>query len=261
METGLALIPRIDQNLFEFYEYAALAAGKPCVHCHGYSFIALSPSPWANTVFRLALDDKGSIDRLVEGLRRGILPGKIACGPTSRPSDIERLLLSSGFQSRGEARGMTLDLSRRTRVPAPPGFSVAALDSRARFEAFAAIVTVNLFNSPAEQSPAFAELLEAMASARAFGVLGSFGGRPVSAAFAFIDGEGEGGLYFVATEAAFRGRGFGAATVSAALDELESRFASSCILQATALGKPVYESLGFEDACSLGRFILPEGSS
>jgi GNAT superfamily N-acetyltransferase len=258
METGLALVPRIDQNLFEFYEYAAFTAGKPRVRDEGYSYIALNPSPWANTVYNLDLNDDTALARLALGIRSGGIPNKVVTGPTVKPRDAERLILEAGFERRVEARGMTLELSRRARVDAPFGFILALLTTATQFEAFARIVVANLFNKEAELSPAYANLLMAMVSERAFGFLGYFDGQPVSAAFAFIDGEGEGGLYFVATVAQARGRGFGAATVSAVLDELEFRGASSCILQASALGKPVYDRLGFEDACALGRYALPE---
>jgi GNAT superfamily N-acetyltransferase len=93
---------------------------------------------------------------------------------------------------------------------------------------------------------------------RAFGFLGSFRGEPVSTAFAFVDSACGGGVYFVATEKALRGRGFGAATVSAALDELERRNVDTCILNASDLGKHVYERLGFESVCNLGRYVLPD---
>jgi GNAT superfamily N-acetyltransferase len=79
----------------------------------------------------------------------------------------------------------------------------------------------------------------------------------VLAAFALIGGDGIGGLYFVATEAGMRGKGYGAATVSAALDELERRSVSYCILHATKLGKPVYERLGFVDECGLTIYSFP----
>jgi GNAT superfamily N-acetyltransferase len=258
MGTGLALVPRIDQNLFEFYEYAALASGKPCVRDEGYSYISLYPSPWANTAYCLDLNEVTALDRLALGIRSGCIPNKVVVGPTVKPCDSERLILEAGFQRLNEARGMTLDFSRRTRTNAPRGLILAMIKTAAQFEAFARIVVVNLFNKGSDQSPAFADLLRAMASERSFGYLGCFDGQPVSAAYAFIDEEGEGGLYFVATETQNRGHGFGAATVSAVLDELERRGASSCILQATALGKPVYERLGFEDACALGRYVLPE---
>jgi GNAT superfamily N-acetyltransferase len=143
-------------------------------------------------------------------------------------------------------------------VEATKGLSLALVENPEQFEAYARIVSINLFDSKAERASAFAAVLRAMNPERAFGLLGMFQGRPVSAAFAFIDREGEGGVYFVATEAEFRGRGFGAATVSALLDELERRGASTCILQASKLGKPVYERLGFEDACALGRYSLPQ---
>jgi GNAT superfamily N-acetyltransferase len=101
-------------------------------------------------------------------------------------------------------------------------------------------------------------VLKAIAGERSLACLGILDGLAVSAALAFIDREGVGGVYFVATETAVRGRGIGAALVGALLDGLEGRGVRSAILHATDLGRPVYLRLGFEDACILRRYFLPE---
>jgi GNAT superfamily N-acetyltransferase len=259
MEAGTALVPRIDGNLYELYECAALAAGKRCIRGNGYRHLSLRPSPWANVVFDLALESEASCAELAREVAEGRLPNKVSIGPTSLPPDIGARLLAAGFEKGDRSWGMVLDMARRQRSSVPEGLSFAPLAEADRFEAFASIVARNLFGAEPETAGAFAALLRVLDPAKAFGILGSFGGMPTSTAFAYIDGLGCGGIYFVATEAAFRGRGFGAATVSAILDELERRGVAGCILQATKLGKPVYERLGFEESCDLGRYVLPEG--
>jgi GNAT superfamily N-acetyltransferase len=257
MERVTALVPRIDGNLFEFYEHAASAAGKPCVRGNGYRHMSLKPSPWASLVFDLNLEAESDFKELARAVAEGSLPNRVAVGPTSSPPDIGARLLAAGFENGRAQRGMVLDMARRLHPAAPAGLAVSPLAQAAQFEAFAAIVVEGLFGAGPETASAFAALLRALDGARAFGVVGSFEGEPVSAAYAFIDGEGGGGVYFVATKESRRGRGFGSATVSAILDELERRGARNCILQATESGKPVYEGLGFEDACGLGRYALP----
>jgi GNAT superfamily N-acetyltransferase len=261
MAAECALVPRIDSNLFEFYEYAAKAVGKSCVQGPGYRHVALRPSPWANLVFDLRLENEDSCIGLAQYISECGLPNKITTGPTSTPPDIDACLLAAGFARGATSRGMVLELARRRRSASPLGLTFSPVTRAEQFEAFASIVASNLFDTKPETAPAFATLLRAMDPAKAFGLLGSYEGSPVSTAFAYIDGWTCGGLYFVATEAGYRGRGFGAATVSSILDELELRGVAGCILQATELGKPVYESLGFADICDLGRFALPEGWS
>jgi GNAT superfamily N-acetyltransferase len=250
---------RIDENLFEFYAFAASASRKPIERREGFSSISLNPSPWANTVYDLKFPANRDLPLVLsEEIRSGKLPNQIRIGPTSCPADIESRLAEAGFAFEYPSRGMFLDMDRREAVRAKPGLSLRFVEDEEDFNSFAEIVASELFEKGPESAAPFASILRALDRDRAFGLLGSYHGRPVSTSFAFIDGEGEGGLYFVATEKAMRGRGFARATVGATLEELERRGASTCILQATDLGKPVYESLGFEDACPLARYRLPK---
>ena len=156
-------------------------------------------------------------------------------------------------------RGMYLEMEGRRRSPSPPGFSFSLVDRDEDFAAFASLVTANLFKTPSETAQPFAAVLAAMDPSRAFCLLGrDDGGAPAAAACGYLDASGCGGLYFVAVDLASRGRSFGAAIVGSVLDELERRGARACILQATSMGKPLYEKLGFTDACEVGRFALPE---
>jgi GNAT superfamily N-acetyltransferase len=248
-------IARIDGNLFEFYEYAAQAGRKPCSARDGFSVIALEPSPWANAVYRLDFPEGRELGpALSTGIRGLSIPNQIRVGPSSRPKDIEARLVSAGFVLENEARGMILDPARRKRVQTAPDLSLRPITSEEDFRSFAAIVVAELFDTGPSSGLPFARLLSSLAGDRAFGFLGTHEGRDVSTAFAFIDGERGGGLYFVATEGSMRGRGYAKAAVGAVLDELELRGCGSCILHATPLGKPVYESLGFADACRLARY-------
>jgi GNAT superfamily N-acetyltransferase len=254
-----ALINRIDGNLFEFYEFAASAMGKRPVHEEGFSYVDLRPSPWARAVYDLDLSAGRSLPAsLIAGICAEAVPNKVRIGPTSRPGDIRSMLAEAGFVAGRAPRGMTLDLQRRHRAFVPETLSLGLLAGDTDFSDLARIVAVNLFEEGPEAGVEFARLLAALDPRRAFGVLGSAEGMPVSAAYAFIDAVGVGGVYFVATEKAMRGRGYGSATVDAALDELGRRGVTSCILHATPLGKPVYEGLGFVDECALALYSLPE---
>jgi GNAT superfamily N-acetyltransferase len=248
----------VDSNLFEFYDYAATAAALPCVEREGYSYIDLEPSPWAKAVYSLDFPADGALPAgLYEGISSGRIPNKIRVGPSSRPCDIESRLRDTGLLPCLTMRGMTLELQKRSRARNPDGLAIAPLEGEGAFADFAELVVAYLFKAKAETAPAFAKLLGSLGRDRAFGMLGRAEGEPASTAFAFLGSEGVGGLYFVATADGMRGRGYGAAIVGAVLDELERRGARACILQATELGKPVYERLGFEDACSLVNYALP----
>ena len=252
------LVQRIDGNLFEFYAYAAAAIGKSCARRAGFSHISLRPSPWPNTVFDLDFPEGEELPPvLVQGIHDGSIPNKVRTGPTSRPADVERRLTDALFVLDDVTWGMTLELSSRRRVQPPPGLSLEPLEEDADFLAFTGIVSTELIPAGIEAWPAFAGVLAAMGRDRAFGLLGQVGDKAASTAFAFIDGEGVGGIYFVATDATMRRRGFAGAITSAILDELKRRGVEQCVLHASELGRPVYEGLGFQVECRLARYHLP----
>ena len=260
--TDPMLVDRVDGNLFEFYAYAAAAAGKPCARRTGFSFVSLRPSPWANTVFDLDFPEgEGLPPVLAQGIHDGSIPNKVRTGPTSRPLDVERRLTDALFVLDDVTWGMTLELSSRRRVQPPPELSLKPLEDDADFLAFTGIVSTELIPAGIEAWPAFAGVLAAMGPDRAFGLLGRVGDKAACTAFAFIDGEGVGGIYFVATDATMRRRGFAGAITSAILDELERRGVECCVLHASEIGRPVYEGLGFKVECRLARYHLPESAA
>jgi len=69
-------------------------------------------------------------------------------------------------------------------------------------------------------------------------------GRPVAAAMGVVDGDAV-GIYNVATIPAARGRGIGRAVTLAALLDGRARGATMGVLEASEMGRPVYERLGF----------------
>jgi GNAT superfamily N-acetyltransferase len=77
--------------------------------------------------------------------------------------------------------------------------------------------------------------------------LGCVDGEPACSGALVATGD-VAGIYWVATREAYRGRGFGTAMTWAAIEggvELGCRMAS---LQASELGRPVYETMGFAHA-------------
>jgi ribosomal protein S18 acetylase RimI-like enzyme len=71
-------------------------------------------------------------------------------------------------------------------------------------------------------------------------------GRPVAAAISVLDDDAV-GIYNVATVPEARGRGIGGAITLAALLDGRRRGATLGVLEASPMGRPVYERLGFRD--------------
>lgn len=67
-----------------------------------------------------------------------------------------------------------------------------------------------------------------------------------------VMGEGAAGVYYVATLAGWRRRGFGEALTRHALSEGQRYGCSITSLQASPMGHPIYEQMGFKD---VGRYV------
>lgn len=85
--------------------------------------------------------------------------------------------------------------------------------------------------------------------------VGRVAGQPVSCSLLSVTGE-TAGVYNVATPPPFRGKRYGEAMTSAAIDEGARRGCTSAILQASEAGYPLYRRMGFVD---LGRYVQLEG--
>ncbi|MGI0154990.1 MAG: GNAT family N-acetyltransferase, partial [Thermoplasmata archaeon] len=74
--------------------------------------------------------------------------------------------------------------------------------------------------------------------------VGYVGGRPVATSAA-VSKDGLVGVFFVTTVPEARRRGYGAALTSAAIEDGRRAGAEASYLHATAMGRPVYEQMGF----------------
>ncbi|MFK7898948.1 MAG: GNAT family N-acetyltransferase [Myxococcota bacterium] len=86
--------------------------------------------------------------------------------------------------------------------------------------------------------------------------LGREGGAPVSTALLSMTNR-VAGIYMVSTAEAYRKRGFGAALTWACVHEGARRGARFASLQASLMGRPVYERMGFETLSTYHMYASP----
>lgn len=84
-----------------------------------------------------------------------------------------------------------------------------------------------------------------LADARWRGFVSYADGRPAAAAQLVLAGDAGAGIYFVATREEARGRGLGTAVTAAAVNAALAAGARAVALQASPMGLPVYERMGF----------------
>ena len=178
--------------------------------------------------------------------------------PSASPSDLANRLQAQGLVDDGRWPGYAIATEALADPPPVAGLEIRRVRGTEAFDAYLGVYAPIL--SP---SPAFTEMFERAARRIGFGedapeqhFVGLLDGEPV-ATVSVVTGGGAAGIYNVTTVEAARGRGIGAAmTVAAARHGAEQGF-TLATLQASTMGRSVYERLGFEFVCDLLPYRLP----
>lgn len=219
------------------------------------------PEAYANHVLVARLDDAdadASIDGLVGGMGRDGVPYVWWVMPSFSPADLGARLERHGLVRDGTWPAHALPIHDLVEPPPVPGLEIRRVASGTDLDAYLGIVGQAL--SP---SAAFTEMLGDACRAIGFAedapeehVIGLLDGAPVATASLMVAG-GAAGIYNVATLEAARRRGIGAAMTAAAVRRGGERGLELATLQASAMGRPIYERLGFRFVCDLVPFRPP----
>ena len=115
-------------------------------------------------------------------------------------------------------------------------------------------------SSRAGLEEAIRRLFEGFDPEQLVNVLATLDGEPVGCGSLWITGE-TAGVYNIAVLDQARHRGVGYAVTSFLLDEARARGCTESVLQATRLGRPVYERLGYVEVCRVPQYVwLPDRS-
>jgi GNAT superfamily N-acetyltransferase len=138
--------------------------------------------------------------------------------------------------------GMALHPLPPTLVTTAPSLEIRTVEDAASLRDHA-IVAGHGFEVPEPVALAFiGERLWAREGARVY--TGYADGRPVCSGFSVQTGETL-GIFTIATEPDARGRGFGAAMTSRLIADGAAAGCTVAVLQASAMGRPIYERIGF----------------
>lgn len=206
-------------------------------------------------VTRLGADAEERIGDLLAELRGRGVPFLWWVMPSTRPDDLGARLQARGLVAEEPWPGMTLEVDRLIEPEAVAGLEIRRVtddDGYAAYErTFAPIM------SP---SPAFTELLARASRRIGFGpdapelhYVGYLDDEPV-ATVSLITAGGAAGIYNVATVERARGRGIAAAMTAAAVRAGAGRGLRVATLQASTMGRSVYERLGFVFTCDFVPF-------
>jgi GNAT superfamily N-acetyltransferase len=160
-------------------------------------------------------------------------------------SETAALLADRGHVLDSDPEAMVLDLDGVERPPEPAGFS--------REIDLPALARIN--DEAYGMHSAFARALERLEAGNGLYAYGVEEDGELVAGLVTFDFEDDCSVWLVATREAARGRGLAGSLMSHAMADARERGRTTSTLQATDLGRPVYERLGFR---SLGEIQMWE---
>jgi GNAT superfamily N-acetyltransferase len=254
------LIRAVEANLFEFYRRAAALAELPARLEPDLSWVNGSPSRWPNTIFGAnfsAADAAEKIRFASAAVRRGDAPPFWSVGPCTRPLRLGGWLLEGGFEKAWDTAGMGMNLPElMTDFDAPRELTIERVVDDRTLGDWARVVSLGLFGCVESEVIHYHNLMRKVMGSQGVELfLGRWNGAPAASSNSFLS-DGIAGIYQVATLPEFRGKGCGRSLTLAPLLRAREAGARVAILQATALGEPVYRRLGFRRLCNLARYRL-----
>ena len=252
-------IAPVEDNLLEFFHRASELAVVDSLDLDdvaGYhSDVA---SPLFNVVFDARFAPGSERERAHQVLASYLyreLPFLWWTTPSTSSPALEDTLVDAGLM-REDVPGMHVGLDGPVSRPVPDGVDLQLVTSET---ADSMIVTMMAgFGMPAELSAPMGAMFAGFTGEDVVNVLATVDGVPAGTGTAFL-ADGTAGLYNIATTEVFRGRGVGYAVTAALMDHARDRGCAQAVLHASAMGRPVYERLGFEQVCDVPQFVwLPE---
>jgi len=259
--TDSEIIRAIESNLFELYRKVATFSRRPLYTGPFVSWVNCAPSRWPSTIFGANFDaeDAGERIRFVKDhIRDGSAPNFWSTGPSTRPANLDTLLMSEGFEKMWTTAGMGMELSElKSDFEMPRGLEVEIVSDDRALRDWARVVALGLFGCAESEVDNFYVLMKTITDCDRLELyLARQDGKPAGSATSYLSSDGIAGIYHVATLPEFRRRGIGRSVTLAPLLTSRALGAQAAILQATAAGESVYRQLGFRTICTLGRYRL-----
>lgn len=221
---------------------------------------AYTDGPALNRVLDARFNVEEAEDRIKELLNdftlQGTKPAWIT-GPSTTPSYMDELLSDRGYH-RIPWSGMAADLRNIPEsIPYPEGLRVQEITDLTLIKPWSDVLCRGFGWDESIHEPV-CDLFSRLGVCNAIPwrhYIGFYNDHPVSTTTVF-DGSGALGVYLVAVAPEARRQGFGIATTWHALNEARNEGHRLAVLQASPMGKGVYEKIGFTEHCEMS-FNIP----
>ncbi len=221
-------------------------------------FVSGLAHPYGNVIWGGQFTPEDAESRIQEALAPIVernVPGLWVVGATTQPNDLRERLTGAGLACVSEATGMAADISAFTYPHLPKGVAVREARSEEDMNVWTDVLSRG-YEIPAPVCALFVHYAyQQGCSADVRYFIGSYQGVPVACSMlAFMDGIA--GIYCVSTLPEARRKGVGAAVTALPLTVAAQAGYKLAVLQASALGHPIYRKLGFQDYGKVGFSLL-----
>ena len=176
-------------------------------------------------------------------------------GPDSDPGTAEALL-DNGAEELGQLPIMAVDLRAFAELPAPGELTIRRVTTPAEIREYVEACAEPLgIPADAVEDVVKREIAYAPGEGRLIRLAATVGDRVVGTTAVLLGAE-VAGIYWVATEAAYRQRGIATALTTETLRLAREAGLSIATLQASSMGEPVYRRIGFETVAHYRRFAF-----
>jgi ribosomal protein S18 acetylase RimI-like enzyme len=253
--TDTDLLARAQANFFGMYRILAATndAGSVCER-DGLQVAATGVPlrPFNNVFVTRPLQDPASLRDAFASLDSRRLPFRLRVREGT-DSAAEDAVLEHGLESIGTIQ--ELALSPLESIPATSTLEIRRVGDDETLQTHADIVAAGFGLSPPLVRQVFSGSLISEPSWHAY--VGYADGRP-AAASQLVMSDGVAGIYYVATLEDYRRRGFGEAMTWHAVRDGAEAGCDVSVLQASVMGLPIYERMGFAVIGAYKTFALPE---
>ena len=243
------------QNIEALFELIGSYPGQSFQRGDHYDVITTSGSIWPNQLINPRFT--GGTDQFLRDLKRQVkeekLPGLIMCAPNTDQETLTALETREYRKSVWTA--MTYDMSEVKQAHTPSELSVIEVKEEQEMQQWLSLAESELMGEHLLNEDIFQRLRQEE-SCTFF--LGSIQEKVVATSFLFQTDK-VGGIYLVATDSDHRKKGIGKTMTGLCMKKAAESGCLKIDLQATALGKSVYASLGFKEQGEIRVFSILTG--
>jgi GNAT superfamily N-acetyltransferase len=245
---GIAAVEQITRNCYR--SFGALRGAELIDDGRVFGVMTRLPIPFFSGIAASNIEES-EVPGVIEWYRDRECPFRWWISPSTRPANLEELLIAHGLTHAYDAPGMVADLTTAD-LGTPAPVEIRHLTHADELQQWRTVF-MEVFHRAADEAELWVDAFAQLGfgeDAQWQHFMAFLDNEPVSIASVLTVGA-LAGIYNVGTLASARGRGIGAAATRAAMRYARDRGATQAALQSSELGFGVYRALGFVQHCDL----------